>query len=116
ADLPPVDQPIEVDSAAFDEIVRAARVPVLVDFCAAWCGPWRMAPPEVEGLAHDLAGQAIVLKVDTDRHSDLAGRFQVQGIPNFVVLRNGEVVFQRAGVAPRAEMRRWIEAAVTVKA
>jgi thioredoxin 2 len=109
--LPPPDQPIEADSALFDAVMATARVPVLVDFWAAWCGPCKMAAPEVSAVAREMAGKAIVLKVDTEAHPDVAARFQVQGIPNFVVLREGRVVMQRAGVTPRAEMRRWLEVA-----
>jgi thioredoxin 2 len=70
-----------------------------------------MAAPEVKELAREMAGKAIVLKVDTESNPEVAARFGVQSIPNFVVLRGGRAVFQRAGLAPRAEMRRWIEAA-----
>jgi thioredoxin 2 len=68
-----------------------------------------MAAPEVQQLAREMSGQALVLKVDTEANPQLAMRFGVQSIPNFVVFQNGRPVFQRAGVAPRSEMRRWLE-------
>jgi thioredoxin 2 len=109
--LPPVDEPVEADESTFDEVVRQARVPVLVDFWAAWCGPCKMAAPEVSAVAREMAGKAVVLKVDTEAHPEVAEKYRVQGIPNFVVLRRGHVVMQRAGVTSRSEMKRWLEAA-----
>src|SRR5580693_1697711 len=77
--LPPLDEPLQVDAALFDEIIQSARVPVLVDFWADWCGPCHAAAPEVAQTAKDLAGQAVVLKVDTDRNQKLAARYNVRG-------------------------------------
>jgi thioredoxin 2 len=103
--LEPVADPLDVDGAAFDEITQGARVPVLVDFWAAWCGPCQVVAPEVKKAAHELAGKAVVLKVDTERHPELATRFRVSGIPNFVVFDGGRVVRQQAGaVGHRALM------------
>ncbi len=110
APIPPLDEPLDVaGDEQFAALVNESPVPVLIDFWAEWCGPCRMAAPEVKALAKEMAGRALVLKVDTEALFQLAGRFRIQSIPNFVVMRGGKVVRQQAGLVPRDQMRRWLE-------
>ena len=116
AELPPLDEPLQVDAEVFDEIIQSSRVPVLVDFWADWCGPCHAAAPEVARTAKEMAGQAVVLKVDTDKNQNLAARYNVRGIPNFAVFHGGKLIRQQAGVVGHDVMESWLKSAIPTAA
>ncbi len=101
APLLPLTRPIALSSAHdFDELVRDAPAPVLVDFWAAWCGPCRTLAPELEKIASDQAGRVIVAKVDTEALPELAARFGIRSIPTMIVFRGGKETERLNGALP----------------
>ncbi len=101
--LAPFARAVPIRSAAdFDELVRTAKVPVLVDFWAAWCGPCRTVAPELEKLASDRAGRLVVAKVDTEALPEVAGRYGIRSIPTMIVVRGGAEARRSSGAMPAA--------------
>ncbi|RYZ09068.1 MAG: thioredoxin TrxC [Myxococcales bacterium] len=105
ASLLPLSRPIAVQSGEdFEELVRDAKVPVLVDFWAAWCGPCRLVAPELEKLAAQRSGLTIVAKVDTDAEPRLSARFGISSIPTLVLFRQGREAKRISGAMSASAM------------
>jgi thioredoxin 2 len=86
-----------------------ASVPVLVDFWAPWCGPCRMVSPAVEAQARERLGELKVVKLDVDGAPEISNRYQVQGIPLLVLIRDGLEVDRMVGAVPAPQLRDWLD-------
>jgi thioredoxin 2 len=114
AALPAPVSPVDVGSTAdFDALVQRSRLPVLVDFWAAWCGPCRVVGPQVEIVAKRNSGRWLVAKVDTEAVSDLASRMNIRSIPTLAVFWRGKEAARTAGAMSADEIERFVGAAVT---
>ena len=92
------------NDSVFDEKLLKADQPVLVDFWASWCGPCKMAGPEVEAVEAELAGKAIVAKVNIDELPELTSRFYVKAVPTFIVFKGGKEVTRFTGYKTRKDL------------
>ena len=106
------DKIVQLSDASFEADVINADSPVLVDFWAEWCGPCRMIGPSLEELAKEMAGKVKIVKVNVDENPDSPAILGVRGIPALFLFKNGQVVSNKIGAAPKAALQSWIESAI----
>ena len=95
---------IQVTDSNFQQEVINSDIPVLVDFWAPWCAPCRIIAPLIEELANEYSGKFKVVKLNTDENSQVAGEYQIMGIPTLAVFVDGKMVDQLVGAVPKSHI------------
>ncbi|MBO5024642.1 MAG: thioredoxin [Bacteroidaceae bacterium] len=82
---------------------------VLVDFFATWCQPCKMMHPVLEQVKAVLGDKIRIIKIDVDKHGDIAGVYNIRSVPTLMLFRRGEVLYRQSGAMSKADLLSLLE-------
>ncbi len=88
----------------FSEIINQEK-PILVDFFATWCGPCQTMSPILKQVKDELGDAVKIIKIDVDKNTALANKFQVRGVPTFMLFKNGKEIWRQAGIISKRDLK-----------
>ena len=103
---------VAVSDATFDAEVRQSPIPVVGDFWAEWCGPCKQIGPALEELSNEYAGRVKIVKLNVDDNPTTPAQMGIRGIPALFLFKDGQVVSNKVGAAPKAALQSWIDASL----
>jgi thioredoxin 1 len=99
---------METKNKSFGDIVNSSQ-PVLVDFSAEWCGPCKIMSPILHEVKATLGARVTIIKVDVDKHKELAVHYEIKGVPTLMIFKNGNVLWRQSGVIPAKQIESIIQ-------
>ncbi len=98
-----------VTDESFEQEVLQSQTPVLVDYWADWCGPCQMIAPILDEVAKEYNGKLKIVKMDTDKNSDIPVKYGVRGIPTLMLFKNGNVEATKVGALSKSQLSAFID-------
>lgn len=98
---------ITVTDETFEASVLKSDVPVLVHFRADWCHPCAQLSLQYDKLIRKPYFE--IAEIDTDRNAGTALRYGTRGLPQLVLVQNGESIGSLTGAVPAGRLNKWIE-------
>jgi thioredoxin len=95
---------IKKQFSSFKTLLATAKVPVLVDFYATWCGPCQMMGPILEQVGANLSGRLQIIKIDSDKYPGISSQYGVQALPTLVLFKKGKPVERIEGVVQASQL------------
>ena len=96
----------------FESEVINSDKPVLIDFCAEWCGPCKEIAPILEEIADEMQDTIKVVKINIDENPNIPNKYGIQSIPTMIIFKKGQPISTKIGAAIKSEVKTWIETSV----
>ncbi|NQT48184.1 MAG: thioredoxin [Chloroflexi bacterium] len=109
-----MSHPLRFTDANFEQEVLGAEIPVLVDFWASWCPPCKMVEPVIAELAEEYDGKIKVGKLNVDQNPQVAARYNILGVPTFIVFSAGHARERRTGAQSKAQLKDLLRGVLTM--
>lgn len=100
---------MELTEQNFEEEVLKSEIPVMVDFWGSWCPPCKMMEPIVDQLEDEYNGRVKIGKLNVDRNNSISAKYNISGVPTFILFKNGKEVDRKVAAASIDELRKFIE-------
>jgi thioredoxin 1 len=98
----------KVSDANFETEVLKSTSPVVVDFWAEWCGPFKMISPALEEISGSVGEKVKIVKLNVDENPETAQKYGIMSIPTLLMFKNGEIAKRQVGAQPKQKLEQWI--------